>query len=120
MARSDTQFKNGHEGIGGRPKDIFKLREQARDKGESVVKFWAKIMNDPNEKTQDRLRASENLWEAGCGKNPILDVNLEPQNTEPKPVVIEHVGMTQEQVDKAYPHEAKARKERLANEAKQS
>lgn len=56
---------------GGRPRGIAKrTRELVGDDGERLVKLWIAIAEDEDEKTADRIRASELLADRGWGKAP--------------------------------------------------
>jgi len=96
------------------------FREGAREHNGNYLSFWWTVMCDNNADLGYRIKCSQLLAENGNGKAPqALQVELDDK-TDKKPRVIEHVGMTQEEVDKAYPHEVKARKERLEREAKEA
>lgn len=120
MSINSTSFQKGNTAsTGGKNKHTVELRQAFRESNTDYKDRinWF-IWYAENESEQ--LRALIFAIEMGNGKAPIaLSVDLEPKE-EQKPVVIEHTGMTQEEVDKAYPHEAKARKERLAKEAKKN
>src|SRR6187549_1398044 len=62
-------------GIGGRPRKEdthAAFRNEAKDIAASqlpkLMRFWLQVVDDPNQKTADRMRASENIAAYGLGK----------------------------------------------------
>jgi len=122
MAISSTTWEIDQDPANPRGSSALKLRETSalreafREHNEDYAKELHRLIYHAEDEST-RFHALQLAIEIGNGKAPqALSVELEDK-TEPKPVIIEHVGMTQEQVDKTYPHETKARKERLEREA---
>jgi hypothetical protein len=60
---------------GGRPRGLATTAREAVGKdGASIVAFWLSIMEDPGERTADRLAASKLLADRGWGAAPLLIV----------------------------------------------
>lgn len=62
-------FKPGESGNpSGRPRVPAELVARCREVTDEVVTFWIETMRNKEERTTERLRASENLMDRGFGK----------------------------------------------------
>jgi hypothetical protein len=77
-------FSRGTSGNpGGRPKGLARrVREAVGNDGKQIAEFLLSVMNDPRQRTRDRLEAARLLADRGWGKPVVsvdLDVGLEPR-----------------------------------------
>jgi hypothetical protein len=88
-------FKPGTSGNpGGRPKIPMAVREALEAATPKAIAFLARILDDENEKTSDRIRAAEALLDRGLGKPPqALDIGADIEGKSANIVVqfVDHV-----------------------------
>lgn len=62
------RFVRGNKSNGGRPKGLAERARAATKDGESLVRFFASVLDDVSAETRDRMEAGKWLADRGWGK----------------------------------------------------
>jgi len=90
------KFVKGQSGnLTGRPKQDATLTARARDMCDEVLTTWYEIMSDKRNKSSDRTKAGENIYNRAYG-TPLQSVNLDANVQERR---VDLSGMKAEQLD---------------------